>query len=582
MILIRHALCQHGLGRDIMIAMILSALLSLFLLLPSLLEGVGLWADRRAFLLFFSIVPILLYSSLSSFFHPIKIPLKAGIAFFCFLFFSGISTFFFSFDKQASFELLLFYYSSFLLFIFFYNHKKEGTRFAHYFPVILGIFFACYSLLLPFLRQGGVNSLLPVIEKQFIFPSYSGHNHLGDFLGLLLIILLFYGFKKKWVILPFLFFFAMFLVSFSRSAYIALFAVCILMLAYARKKISSSFLPFIFLFLSLIVFTTYLLSAQQPARSPLARLQSYARITLALSPRAILSEHDTLMKQALSSIQKHPFFGIGGGNFIIASQQNEKNDTVSDSVHTIFLELATEQGILATLCFLLFIIFISRHILSFPSLPGFLFLYLLVNFQTDYTYQIYSLFLFWIILSSLSYSEKQDVSISSFAFGLFSLIPLVILTCITTSILLLKMGDYNNAIHWYPANKQAYEKAIQQSSDQTPLFIAKAEQIAPYDPSLISSSAAYYLKHNNKKEALRYFEKMYEINHFCSFNFIKQIYTLKKELRSQAEADYFFNGIVRDYQHIFVSYDMRVEFANFCKEAKMGSCPKIGWNDQSL
>ncbi|MFH0772788.1 MAG: O-antigen ligase family protein, partial [bacterium] len=381
--------------------MALHVLLFLFLLIPSLLEGLGLWVDRRIFLLYFSTISSFFYIYGSFFPVPIKIPLKAGISYVSFLFFLSISTFFFSLDKQTSFELLLLYYSSFLFFIFFYNRKKSTYWFAYYFPIVLGVFFTCYSFLLPFFRQKGLNLLLPVIEKQFVFASYANHNHLGDLMGLLVIILSYYCFQKKWAFVPFFLFFSVILiVSFSRSAYVAFFIVFILMLFYARKRISSFLLPLFFLFLSTIIFITYLTSVQQPVGSPFFTLQTFGKTVLNISPRDTISGRDVFVKQALLSIQKYPLFGIGGGNFIIASQNNIINTVFSDSAHNIFLQLATEQGVFATLCFLLFVFLVLRRVFLSPSLPGFLFLYLLLNFQTDYTYQIYSLFLFWIILSA--------------------------------------------------------------------------------------------------------------------------------------------------------------------------------------
>ena len=387
--------------------MALHIFLFLFLLLPSLLEGLGLWTDRRIFLLYFSTFSTFFYIHTMSSPIPVKIPLKAGISYLLFLCFASISTFFYSFDKQISFELLLFYYSCFLLFIFFYSYKKEGNIFIQYTLILLGVLFTSYSFLLPFFRSKNLSYLLPVFEKQFIFASFGGHNHLGDIVGLLVLILTYYLFQKKWVIFPFFVFFCvMVLISFSRSAYVSLFLVFIFMLFHFRKTIHSFLLPLFFLLLSIIMLTTYLVSIQLPSHSPFFKLQTYGKKIFKISPRDILSDHDIFLKQSLNSIQKHPLYGVGGGNFIMVSQYNSAHNTISDSAHSLFLELATEQGILATVCFLFFILFIVIKISKLNSLPGFLFLYLLFNFQTDYTYQVYSLFLIWIILASMSQCEE--------------------------------------------------------------------------------------------------------------------------------------------------------------------------------
>ncbi|MCX6731066.1 MAG: O-antigen ligase family protein, partial [Candidatus Roizmanbacteria bacterium] len=505
--------------------MALYILFFLLFLIPSLLEGIGIWVDHRIFLLYFSSIPILFYFYLSTFLKSITIPLKTSILYIFFLLFMTISTFFFSVDKQTSFELLLFYYSSFLLFIFFYNYKKGGKWLSYSFPIVLGIIFTIYSYLLPFFKLKGLHFLLPIGEKQFVFASYVNHNHLGDFLGLFLIILCWYGLQKKWSLLPiFLFFLTIFISSFSRSAYLSFFIVILMMLFYNRNKLSSLILPLVFLLLSSVIFATYMLSIQQPKNSPFYSLQQYGKTTFHMIPRDVLSARDIFIKQALLSIQKSPLFGIGGGNFIVASRNNILNNAQSDSAHNIFFELATEQGLLATFCFILFIFLISKCVLFTPTLPGFLFLYLLFNFQTDYTYQVYSLFLFWIILSSLTFTEKRHISLLPALYGLLCLIPIFILASISTSVHLAKMGDYRNAIKWYPFNKGVYASAIKQSDDQVNIYIRQTEYIAPYDVNINTVIAAYYLQNGDKQKALQYYERIYDNNHLCSFHFIKQIY----------------------------------------------------------
>jgi len=558
--------------------MILHILLIIFLLIPSLAEGLGLGVDRRISLLYFSTIASFLYIYLLFLPKPIKMPLKAGILYLLFLFFSIVSALFFSLDKQVSFELFLLYYSSFLFFIFFYNQKKVISHFIYYLPVVLGTCFSLYSYILPFFKQNGFNFLLPIGEKQFIFAWYGGHNHLGDYLGLLIIVLLSYCFKKKWVFFFVSIFFYILIVSFSRSAYMALFFVGTFMLFQERKRLSSLFLFIFLLISSFILFMTYLVSMQQPSTSPFYQVQSYINSSLHFSPRDLISGRDLYMKQAILSIQKNPLFGIGGGNFIIASQNNIINNNYSDSAHNVFLELATEQGILATACFLLFSILITKRVFQSPSISGFLFLYLLLNFQTDYIYQIYSIFLFWIILSSVAYSEKEEISIPTTVVGLSYLLPLVVLTCIMTSGLLVKMHRYEGAIGWYSLNKAAYNNSIKEAGKKSPEFIKKMRQLAPYDRNFIIIAADYLIRQGSKKEALRYYESVYETNHLCSFYFIKKIYMLKKELQSQYDADFFLRNVVLEYNQIFASNSLNEEFIVFCKEAKIQQCPKIGWN----
>jgi len=552
----------------------------LFIFIPFFLEGLGIWVDRRIFLLYYSSIPSFFYIYTSFIFKKIKIPLMAGLLYFLFLFFSAISTLFFSLDKHVSFELFFLHYSSFLLFLFFYNFKKSTVLLSCYLPIILGFLFTVYSFLLPFFKSKGFTSLIPLFEKQFVFASYTNHNHLGDFLGLLVLVTFYYLIHKKWSALPFfLFFFGIMMLSFSRSAYLAFFIVFILILFFYRKNISTLILPFVLFILSLMLFATFIISIQVPINSPFYKIQTLLKTSLDVSPRETISARDIYFKQAFISINKYPFFGIGSGNFLIASKSNVISSNSSDSAHNIILELATEQGLFATIFFLLFIFLITKHALTNSSLSGFLFLYLLINFQTDYTYQVYSLFLFWIILSSLSYSEKNEIEASSSLYGLLCIVPLVILVCISTSSLLLKIGNIEGANNWYPLSKDVYVSAIKKQDNKSSIFIARAEQIAPYDLNIIIESANYYITKGNKQKALSYYERVYSMNKLCSFYFIKRIYTLKKEVQSKKIADSFLKGVVLDYEHIFATDVLRKEFSNFCREEKITPCLKIGWNE---
>jgi len=565
----------------ILLIMALHIFLFIVLLVPSFLEGLGLIADRRIFLLLFSSLSAFFYIYASFSAERIKIPLKATALYILFLLCATLSSVFSSLDKQLSFELLLLYYSSFILFLFFYNYKTKSAGFAAYFPFILGIGFMCYSLLLPLFKQKGLSFLLPVFEKQFVFASYTNHNHLGDFLGLFLVILAYFFLqKKRLIIIPlFIISFIFFIGSYSRSAYLSFFITFVLVLLYARKYISSLFLPLLFIFLSSLIFISYLLSFQQPISSPLFQLQSSLKTALHIELRDGISGHDIYLKQAVLSIQNHPLLGIGGGNFIIASRENIINTNYSDSAHSLFFELATEQGILATICFLLFVVLIVRSIFLSPSLPGFLFLYLLLNFQTDYTYQLYSLFLLWIVLSALSHSEKKEVTLPVSLYGILCIIPLIVVTCIMTSALFLKMGNLEQAIRWYPLNKEAVSSVITQSGNKAPMYIQQAHYIAPYDLTFITASADFFLQKGDKQKALANYEKVYSMNHLCSFYFVEKIYFLKRELVSAKEANQFLNKVVHDYQSIFATDALRNDFAAFCKKAALTPCPKVGWNE---
>lgn len=553
------------------------SLLFFIFLGSSTLEGLGLWADRRMFLLFFSTISTACYVLIFSTDSPIKVPLKAGIAYIGFLVFAGTSTFLFSIDKQVSFELLFFYFACFLYFIFFYNYKERFSRYMTYVPIIIGCFYTLYSLSIPLIKKQGWNLLLPTHEKQFVFASYLNHNHLGDYVGLAVVFFAYYLFQKKWIaVFPLFISFFVLILSFSRSAYTALFGTLLFIVLSTRKKFSILTASLLGGFLILIMLSFYLISTKQPINSPFFGAQSFIKKTFKVSPRNTIPARDIFIQQSIISIKNHPLFGIGGGNFSFASKHNIIEGNLSDSAHTIFLELATEQGLISTFFFLFFLILIIGNVISNPSLPGYFFIYLLINFQSDYTYQIYGLFLIWVIFIGLSYAEKREIHLPNALFGVLCIAPLFCFACINTSALLVKMDNIEGAIRWYPYNKNAYLSAIKKSHIKSPIYIKAAEQIAPHDLGVAYEAANYYFKQGDAKKALSYYYSIFEDNNLCSFEIVKKIYLLKIKLNSQQAAYDFLNAVAHAYKNVYITSDFKREFIELCRIGKAEKCPQFG------
>lgn len=553
----------------------MNVLLTLFFLTPMALEGVGIKVYHQYFLYYYLTIPSLLYFYIFFKSHPIHFPPRLTL--FSTLFFAlGFISLFFSYDKQTSFEYFLFSISLFLIFIFFYNFKKVGEQFVYLLICLLGLFFIGYSLfpLFP-----------PYLEKQVVLASYASHNHLGDFLGLLLILLITFRIKKNPVVLLVAFFsiFWFFIFSFSRSAYLAFLVTAGLFFIQKYKTIRRPYLYIGTVSLGIIlVFITLISSQNITSTSPLFNSQQYLSKTMTLNPRDLFSGRDIFAKQALQSIKEHSFFGIGAGNFLKASLKYNVNNNISDSAHNIFLEVATEQGIPAVLFLLVIVLLILSSTFNHPSSIFYLFLYLLVNFQTDYTYQIYLFLILAIIIAATSYQEKEEMKFPLWLYGSVNVILLGGLVLVITSTLLLKQNNPVQALSLYPLNRQAYIEAIKQDRDKNaPTLIKKGLSIAPYDTGIILAASEYYLKVGEKEKALLLYEKAYGANHLIAFPIMKQIYFLKKELRSPKEAGMFLKEIIKSLQQIYITESFKKEFGEFCIRAQGRLCAQTGWYNKN-
>ncbi len=380
-------------------------------------EGSGLPAGREvAYLIIILSSPLFLLARR----RPTKLPARITPMITLFLVLSFISILF-SQNVKTSILLFLFYISCFSVFVFAYSIRNELKKFMPTFLLIFGFIFSIYSLVVSFFASR-IPQIVPHEGYQLVYSYTSSHNHLGDYLLLPLIVCFYYLFSNRpkspknnllSIIynLCILFFLPYFLFSYSRSAYVALTGVLLIMLInfYRTRmmKISSARIG-----ITLIVLVLSGLFMFSVVRS--GTNTRFSQVTKVLVEKNALSFKDPygsridyLREGILSAIEK-PLFGVGPGNFYLASIKYTKVPGLwTHTAHNIFLEILVENGILAGAVFVLIIFELLRR--SEKNLFFFLALALLLNFQTDYTYRIYSLFLLFFVLLGIIYKEKSAV-----------------------------------------------------------------------------------------------------------------------------------------------------------------------------
>lgn len=559
--------------------MIRSMNILVFLLLspPLLLEGIGMKIPREYFLLYYLFIPFL-FIPFTLHQSALRIPPLFFICTLLYICAVNIASFFFSLDKQVSIYSFFFYCSLILIFIFFYNHQKQTRRFLPYIILFFNVLFIAYSLCIPYFQSHNLKILMPFMEKQVVFPTYSPHNHLGDFLGLGLVVLLIKSISTNRFMLwtGFFILFIFFILSFSRSSYVAFGVVFILFLFFERKKIGRSYLLLGSIVLSVLLIILAISSSRlSKTTSSLDTLSTTVNTVVQIIPRDLISQRNVFAQQALFSAQKYPF-GIGAGNFVLASLRYNWRNDISDSAHNIFLEQLAENGIPATIFIIMLATLLVVNALRFPSLPGYLFLYLLVNFQTDYTYQIYIFSIFATILTASFYYEKKEIHISVTGYVLPTLLLSFIATQILLSNYLTQQNRFQEALTINPLNKLAYIGALQQSKYNEPL-IKQALSIAPYDIGITLAAINQYMKNGQKMNALELYERAFDANHLLNFGVVKELYFLKREVRGTAIAQAFLKRIIFIYKRGSISEEFRKEINAFCKKVGIKECKKAGW-----
>lgn len=555
--------------------MIIISLSVLFILI----EGIGGIIPREYIYYLYFILPTVFFFYLKAKKKPIFFPHNFSIIYGFFLFFSFISVLFFSVDKQVSFELTVFYFSAFLIFIFFYNNKELAKRYIRT-AVFMGsiIFSAVYLFKL---------SMNPVDGYQLVIPYFNNvHNHLGDFLGLgLTISVYFLIFKKEknWFLGSILFL-PLFFLSFSRTAYVSLLVTLIFLLIRNKLIRLFSFKAGVVLVL-VILSTVFFFSTVKEVNNKtiVGRFNQVLSARFNLQNKTFTAERLVYLKQGIASFIDHPLFGVGPGNFNYLSKKYQSQQSqwyqfeTVDNAHSLSLDILFENGGLAFIFFGIFTIFLLINIFKKNNLENYLLLYLLINFQTDYTYKIYSVFILFMILAATVYEEKE-VKINGFQIYYLSGIALsAILIAIISSQILLKFSFPILASVVYPLNKDAYKKVVSDKARYNSCQAAKKEASWLYSISrgylpTLDFLSFYYEGCGDKKLAVILLDEASFSNKFISFDIVKKDYLLKKEVYGGKIASDYLKKVLRNYDHLKYDESFQKQVVDFCLKNGERAC----------
>lgn len=394
----------------------MQTVLPLLLFFLFIFEGLGIQSGREiTYLLLIFLLPVLFIHFL---FRNKKIyyPKKTTILFSCFLITIFTSTLF-SINISNSIQFLLLFVSLFFAFILSYNYGNQLEKPMTNLIFSLSFLFILYTL---FLNFQVLNLFLPQNGYQFVYSRLGSHNHLGDFLTLPIIISIYNLYNRKRVILSLalcLLLLPIVLLSYSRSAYLTIALTTVFIhIYYLQKKhsLSSKLVSRIVILITIltagffIIATTY-----QAGKQPISSVVNKELVKKGnLKYKDISGNRPEYARQAVLSIQKHPIFGVGPNNFLLVSKQYSPNiSSITETAHNIILEILVGQGLLGFITFALLILIVL--IKSQKNALFFVFLAMLINFQTDYTYQIYSFLLLFFALAGSVIKRESFFILSS-------------------------------------------------------------------------------------------------------------------------------------------------------------------------
>mgnify|MGYP001042940980 CR=1 FL=1 len=532
------------------------------------LEGGAILNREYAFFIY-SLIPAFYYLEKEFKKEAIFLPGKIFILYFLFIIFSFLS-FFFSVDRINTISHLFFYITAFFVLIVAFNEKEKIIKNLKKILIFLGGVFSLLSLL--------PKELFIPTALQLIFPLYPNHNHLGDFLGMVMI-WLFYDWidkRNKKDVLIFFIFLPFFLFSFSRSAYLD-FLIIGGWVFLKNKKADLKVKKIVFGILMVVVLFFVLTQKEIYQIKPLSQLPPLIEKTLNFEPRRFFSGRPEYFLQGFKGFLEKPFFGWGLGNYIYLSQKY-----VSQNLQQVYsalnlpITILSEVGMVGFFWFLLFLFFLIKNINYQKKPVYFLFFYLSLNFLTDYTYSIYGLFIFWFLFGGLSIEEKKTNKIN--LYPVFSLPVLIFIFLKINGLIFTQIGFLKPGFYFFPFNHQAYQELINQKINEGEIIEAKRLAESYYKNSSSSFSAlnfltGFYENLGDKKQALFFTQKLTDNNRFPPFDTLKKTYQLKKEVEGKEKADNYFLRFFHNLKTVFwMNKSFEDEVYDFCFKENILYC----------
>ena len=580
-----------------------------FVLVIFLFEGLGINNGREVAYCLILLMPFFLFiPQFISKGKKIVFPAKFSFIFFLFLIFSLFSSVF-SVNLQDSFQNLFMYVALFFVFIFAFNHKEFLKNLVLYLIFVLALIFSTFSLFINFFIGQKSIFFIPIDlvgqGYQFVYSS-GNHNHLGDFLLLPLVFLIFkfIGGRFKFEnLLLFLFFIPYFIFSYSRSAYLDLTIVILLILYFALKSknlFRKNFIAYVLGFIFAAAVAVFIFAVPTDTKKPSAL--NFLNVTLQQNydlgaGKIFFANRNIYATEGLFSLANKPLFGVGPGNFEYASQKYMNNPLeYAPTTHNVFFDVFVENGALAGILFLvLFLLILSNiktqlgkeknKVLNTDSvLYIFFFLAMLLNFQTDYTYLIHSFFLLFFVLAGLVYNEKQEVELK-FLIPVSSLILFLIFNLITISNIALTKNNYSLAFYSYPLNKDIYVPLI-----NSRLKIGDKQSALSYlnyyvkffsgDSDTLNYAGNVYYAYGEPGKAIVFYEEGFSAYSFEDPAIIKKIYKIKLDAQGKVKAKEFtdkyflrLSSVNKSSSYYKIYYGYRLAAFRVCKEVYGGSCP---------
>lgn len=529
----------------------------------SLIEGIHTILDLRFVYFIIFIFPLLLFIL-----DPKKkysLP-KPFVFISVFYFIASFISLINSKQFSVSIELFLRDINLFLLMIYVHVNKEEIKKYIPKLLILLSLVFIGVSLFCLSTQYG--RDFIRSIRLNLLFNPAYPHKTIGDYITFAIIICAYFIFIKKETVwkYPLLILTPIFILSFSRTAYITL-GISFLIMAYTYKERFKKISPILlfsllgnvlFLCIFCIVFVTRTNSAI------LSFFQDKLESVLFIYSRPFIYSHLPFWIAGIKGFLLYPFTGIGQGNFqSISYRFTELMFLWSNTSFTLIIDFLAEQGIAVAIGFSALILYIVVTAQK-KNIFFLLFIALLISFMgfSAYTYtQIWMLF--FIIAGLVIHSAgTNDIQFEKNILFIPALFGVLYIQVLSFHFILIENEMRVQAQVLYPYNQENIETLIEfnlpnkNKQKKVARYLAQYQQNFSLDPYKLEYIGDTYLKLGEpyKKAALTAYEDSFTWGSYAYggslLERMRKLYVLKKELQGEQAAIQYIKSFTQEYRKI--------------------------------
>lgn len=540
----------------------------------SLIEGIHFILDLRFLYFFIFLLPFFLFLLDEKKHYSIP-----KVFFGLSIFYIGSSFISLLNSKQIgiSIELFLRDFSLLLLFFYTYQHAESIKRQLPKIIMALAGIFITTSLICLFTPYG--REFIKGVRLNFLFNPIYPHKAIGDYLVFPLLISV-YGFfikrKRVWLV-ALIFILPIFLLSFSRTAYIALGISLLVFFYYHRKLIKK---PSLLLTTSLGMNAFFILGActlfvTRINNETLTFLQNNRYVLEMVYPRSLLFSRSPYWIMGIKGFLLDPFRGIGQGNFPYLSYRFTDELFISTlTSFNVVVDMLAEQGTFVTFSFIALVVYIVIKS-DKKSLPFLLFISLLVSFLGFATYiytQVWTLFFIVGGLALASGQRAEMLTINKKTVLIAASVGVLYVQLLFIHTIFVRSGQYEVAQLIYPYNRENMEMLIekkQQAGDSKAIISSYIEQYrAAFSVDALrleyvgDTYASFGIPYYNRKAIKAYEESFLWGGYIYGDSMvdrIEKLYLLKRESDGVERADKYVAVYLQNYKKLLIKDPKKIQ-----------------------